>query len=105
MAERNSVVLSGRVTELEPLRHTPAGVPIASGRLRHESRQAEAGGERAVELEVDWLAAGDTARLIAGAPLGIRLEAEGFLAPKTRTRRQAVLHIVRFDLLEEGNGV
>lgn len=105
MVERNNVVLSGRVTELEPLRHTPAGVPIASGRLRHESKQAEAGSARNVEFELDWLAAGEAAKLIAKAPLGIRLEAEGFLAAKAKTRRQAVLHIVRFDLLGENNGI
>ena len=98
-------MLSGRIVELEPLRHTPAGVPVASGRLRHESQQAEAGGIRRVELEVDWLAAGEPARLIAKAPLGIRMEAEGFLAPRTRTQRQPVLHIVKFDLLEEGDGI
>jgi primosomal replication protein N len=103
--ERNSVVLSGRIVELEPLRHTPAGIPVASGRLRHESQQGEAGGVRKVELEVDWLAAGDAARLIAKAPLGMRMEAEGFLAPRTRKHRQPVLHIVRFNLLEEGNGI
>jgi len=78
---------------------------VASGRLRHESQQAEAGGMRRVELELDWLAAGDAARLIARAPLGIRMEAEGFLAPRTRTRQQPVLHIVRFDLVEEGDGI
>jgi len=99
------VVLSGRVTELEPLRHTPGGIPIASGRLRHESRQEEAGGLRTVELEMDWLAAGEAAKLLAAAPLGIRMEAAGFLAPRARRRPHAVLHIVKFDLLEENHGI
>ena len=101
----NRLSLSGKVVEVEPLRHTPAGVPIASGRLAHQSEQQEAGAQRKVSVVVDWLAAGRLAGLMSAAPLGTALLAEGFIAPRTRAQRSVVFHIVQVNLLGEGHGL
>jgi len=44
----NRVEISGVVTGLQALRHTPAGVPVIEFRLKHASERAEAGALRKV---------------------------------------------------------
>ena len=61
---RNDVTLSGVVTELEPLRYTPAGVPQLSFRLVHQSKQMEAQHERSVSLDLPVMVLGELAREI-----------------------------------------
>ena len=52
----NRVEISGVITGLQALRHTPAGVPVIEFRLRHESERAEAGMKRRVQAELDAIA-------------------------------------------------
>jgi primosomal replication protein N len=66
--------------------------------LQHESEVTEDGHPRRVQLEIEWLLVGQSAHLLAAAPLGAAIEARGFLAPKARTRQQLVLHITEFEL-------
>ena len=54
----NELRLDARVAEVLPLRLTPAGVPIASCVLAHESKQVEAGLTRDVSVEVQAVAVG-----------------------------------------------
>ncbi len=96
MPGTNRITLSGRITGLDALRYTPAGVALLDFRIAHESEQAEAGGMRQVRLEVACLAAEREARLLAAAPLGAEVEIEGFLAPRGRSSRQPVLHVTSF---------
>ena len=93
----NKVEISGVIAELKPLRHTPAGIPVAEFRLRHESERAEAGSRRKVVAEIEALAFDAQARLIAGAGLGRPLTAEGFLSVKSRASKKPVLHVTNIE--------
>ena len=96
----NRLEISGVLTELKALRHTPAGVPVVEFRLRHESERAEAGARRKVNAEIDAVAFEAQARLLAGGALGRRLKAEGFLCAKSRQSKKPVLHVTNIEFVE-----
>ena len=58
----------------------------------HAAR-GEAGAPRDVSFEMACVAVEDKARVIAGAPLGIGVSLQGFIASKGRSSRQLVLHV------------
>ncbi len=84
-------MLSGVVTSLEPIRYTPAGIPLLSFVLQHASEQIEAGLKRKVECEVNAVALGDIAK--QNIQLGSSVKAKGFLAKRSAKSTQLVLHI------------
>jgi primosomal replication protein N len=96
----NRVVLSGRIVAIDPLRHTPAGIPALNLTLAHHSRQSEAGMEREVECEVAVMALGEQAQHAARCKLGDGLKVQGFLARKSRNSSHLVLHANRIELIE-----
>lgn len=96
----NRLVITVSLTELKPLRYTPAGVPVTEMRLAHRSRQTEGKVARDVECELAAVAIGDLARLIQGAKLGAALTAAGFLTNRGKSARQLVLHITDIEFLE-----
>ena len=93
----NSVRLAGEITAIEPLRHTPAGLPLVNFKLTHRSLQLEAGIQRQTELEVGAVALGEIASAVAAFKAGDRVTVAGFLAAKRRMGAQLgtqlVLHI------------
>lgn len=98
---RNAVVLGGEIVERQPLRYTPAGIPIVQLRLAHRSRQTEARLGRDVEIDVAATAAGPVAQRIDPLALGTLIEATGFLARRSRNVRALVLHITEFEIIED----
>jgi primosomal replication protein N len=96
----NRLEISGVLTELKALRHTPAGVPVVEFRLRHESARVEAGARRKVNAEIDAVAFEAQARLLAAGTLGRQLKAEGFLCAKSRQSRKPVLHVTNIEFVE-----
>ncbi|MEW5942625.1 MAG: primosomal replication protein N [Pseudomonadota bacterium] len=94
-------MLSGRITALDALRHTPAGVPLLGFRIGHESRQVEAGVERDVHCEVAAMALAENAVKAARFKVGDAVRLEGFLARKSRNSTQLVLHANLIELLNE----
>ena len=98
--QANRVEISGVITELKALRHTPAGVPVVEFRLRHESERAEAGAKRKVNAEIDAVAFEAQARLLAASALGRPLKAEGFLCAKNRRSKKPVLHVTNIEFIE-----
>ncbi len=82
------------------MRYTPAGIPVAEGRLQHRAPQIENGSERLVELEIALLALGPAARWLEAAPLGGGLQITGFLAARSRNSRAPVLHVNTLEYLE-----
>lgn len=98
---RNAVTLGGQIVERQPLRYTPAGIPIVQLRLGHRSRQCEARLERDVDMDVAAVAAGPIAQRIDPLPLGTRIETNGFLARRSRNVRSLVLHITDFEIIED----
>jgi primosomal replication protein N len=96
----NRLEISGVLTELKALRHTPAGVPVVEFRLRHESARVEAGARRKVNAEIDAVAFEAQARLLAAGTLGRQLKLEGFLCAKSRQSRKPVLHVTNIEFVE-----
>ena len=86
------MTVSGRLIEMDALRHTPAGVPVMKFRLQHDSEQMEAGAVRKVSCEIAAVAFEREATLLAAAKLGSDVKVTGFLAAKSRTTRAVVLH-------------
>ena len=90
--EANEVALSGEITAIEPLRYTPAGIPLLSFRLAHRSRQTEAGLKRQVECELGGVAMADVAVAMARLQPGQNVKVTGFLNRKNRMSQQLILH-------------
>ena len=102
----NELHLDARIAELLPLRRTPAGVPVATCGLAHESKQMEAGMIRDVSVELQAVAVGELAGLLASASPGMRIRVAGFLAAKSLRSRAPVLHLSKIEFLEGNeNGV
>jgi primosomal replication protein N len=96
--QHNEVQLSGEVAAREPLRYSPAGIPILSLELAHRSRQSEGGVPRQVELEIELVAIGPIAVQLDRIAAGQRLTARGFLAKRSRRSRRVVLHVNEFEI-------
>lgn len=97
----NAVELSGRLVELEPLRYTPAGIPLLHFLLSHMSTQMEAGQARRVECEVKGIALGAPAAAMAGLKAGDAVRVRGFLNRRNRMSAQLLLHATKTELLKE----
>ena len=95
--DANSVTLAGEITAIEPLRHTPAGLPLVNFRFTHRSVQAEAGIKRQTAFEVGAVAIGDIASTVSKFHSGDKVTVQGFLTAKSRMGAQLgtqlVLHI------------
>jgi len=98
--EVNEVTLTGELTAVEPLRYTPAGVPLASFKLLHRSQQIEAGLKRQVECELPGVAMAEVALGMSGLSAGQAVRARGFLNRKNRMSAQLVLHATAMEKLE-----
>ena len=98
--QANKVEISGVITELDTLRHTPGGVPVVEFRLKHASERSEAGAMRKVLAEIDAVAFEAQARLLAASALGRQLKAEGFLCAKSRYSKKPVLHVTNIEFME-----
>jgi primosomal replication protein N len=92
----NNLTLSGVVISLEPIRYTPAGIPLLSFVLQHASEQIEAGLKRKVECEVNAVALGEIAK--QNIQLGSSVKAKGFLAKRSAKSTQLVLHIDKLEI-------
>lgn len=89
-------MISGVVVGLQPLRYTPAGIPLLSFVLQHASEQIEAGLKRKVECEVQVLVLGDLAK--NNIQIGDNIKAKGFLAKRSAKSTQLVLHIEQLQI-------
>lgn len=83
--------MHAEVVQIEPLRYTPAGIPLLSVVLRHVSEQFEAGMKRRVECEINAVILGDLA--LKGLKPGQHINAHGFLAKRSLKSTQLVMHI------------
>lgn len=79
------------MVQVEPLRYTPAGIPLLSAVLHHASEQIEAGMKRKVECDVNAVILGDLA--LKGLKPGAQIIAQGFLARRSLKSTQLVMHI------------
>ena len=95
----NTVRIVGALAAVEPLRHTPAGLPVVEFTLTHASEQIESGQKRQGEFEMAAKATGELAARIAGIRQGSGMEGEGVLNRKHRMSRQIVLHVTNMVLI------
>jgi primosomal replication protein N len=93
--DSNSVALSGALVAIEPLRHTPAGVPLLNFKLAHQSQQIEAGLKRQVECEMNGVVIGDEAVEMSRLQPGQMISVSGFLNRKNRMSTQLILHVTK----------
>lgn len=96
----NTVSLSATLATIDPLRHTPAGLPVVDFILAHASQQDEAGKQRQVEFDMPAKATGDLATRIAKMRQGCQVTVQGFLNRKHRMSRQVVLHVTNMEILK-----
>jgi len=89
----NRLQLTASVVEREPVRYTPAGVPIASCTLQHCTEVIEAGVARQIELTIPAVAAGAASGKLESCEMGVETLFTGFLAKKNRNARTLVFHI------------
>jgi primosomal replication protein N len=89
----NQLQLTASVVEREPVRYTPAGVPIASCTLHHQTEVVEAGIVRQIELTMPAVAAGEVSGKLESCQMGVQTRFTGFLAKKSRNARTLVFHI------------
>lgn len=99
--DANEVGLSGELTAVEPLRYTPAGIPLLSFRLMHRSRQTEAGLKRQVECEMGGVAMADVAVAMSRLKPGQAVRLSGFLNRKNRMSTQLILHVTEARAIKE----
>ena len=92
----NQLKVVASIVEKSTLRYTPAGIPIATAILTHNSQQAQAGTQRQVEFEITAIAAGDISKRFLDIELGTVLVFTGFLARKNRNSKSLVFHVADF---------
>ena len=99
----NKLELQAEVVHIEPLRYTPAGIPLLSVVLHHMSEQVEAGMKRKVECEVNAVVLGDLAKKLITQDLkiGSNILAIGFLAKRSLKSTQLVMHINHIEHISE----
>lgn len=96
----NNLALSGIVIGLEPIRYTPAGLPLLNFVLQHASDVYEAGYQRKVECEINAIAIGNIATELikSNIQIGDNIKVKGFLAKRSAKSMQLVLHIEQFHI-------
>jgi len=92
--QANTVTLSGTISSIEPLRHTPAGLPLVRFRLQHRSTQAEAGISRQVECEVGCVGMGNITAALSTRRVGEEIQVTGFLSKAGRNSSHLTLHVL-----------
>ena len=94
----NFFKLTARISEVSPLRYTPAGIPALNLVLEHESEVVEAGVIRQVKLTVRAVAFGALAEVSVKSELGKLQLFTGFLI-NARTSKSIVFHIQDINLI------
>ena len=97
----NEIALSGELTAIEPLRYTPAGIPLLSFKLAHRSQQTEAGLKRQVECEMGGVAMAEVAVAMSRLKPGQAVKLSGFLNRKNRMSAQLILHVTEARTIRE----
>lgn len=93
----NRLLISGALIQVDPLRYSPAGVPIAEAVIAHRSSQTVAGQLRQVECELTVQASGTLATQLAQLPSGTQVRLEGALNRRSVNSRQLILILNRFE--------
>ena len=87
------------MVKLEPLRYTPAGIPLLSIVLSHMSEQVEAGMKRKVSCEVNAVILGDLTKQTLN--VGQQIKATGFITQRSLKSTQLVMHINHIEYISD----
>jgi primosomal replication protein N len=79
------------------MRYTPAGIPIVTAKLAHDSEQVEADIRRQVEFEIAAVVVGEISGKFCQAELGVAFQFTGFLARKSRNSKSLIFHVTNFE--------
>lgn len=93
----NRLLISGALIQVDPLRYSPAGVPIAEAVIQHRSTQAVAAQARQVECELMVQASGTLAAQLAQLATGTQVKLEGALNRRSVNSRQLILILNRIE--------
>lgn len=88
---------------LQPIRYSPAGVPLLMFELQHQSRQAEADKVLDVIVNMRVQVAGELAQEVGRFGDGTEIVVKGFLARTSQRSDIPVLHVNSYKLLKEAN--
>jgi len=93
----NRLVISGTLIQVDPVRYSPAGVPIAEAVILHRSSQTVATQARQVECELTVQASGSLATQLAQLATGGQVKLEGALNRRSVKSRQLILILNRIE--------
>ncbi len=93
----NQTKISGVLLNKQPIRYTPAGIPLVSFVLQHQSQQTEAGMRRQVMCEVQIMALAEMALVADQLQVGSPIQVTGFLAKRSMKSTQLVLHVINIE--------
>jgi primosomal replication protein N len=93
----NRLVISGALIQVDPVRYSPAGVPIAEAVILHRSSQTVAAQARQVECELTVQASGPLAGQLAQLSSGTQVKLEGALNRRSVNSRQLILILNRIE--------
>ena len=93
----NRLVISGALIQVDPVRYSPAGVPIAEAVIQHRSSQTVATLARQVECELTIQASGSLAQQLAQLAAGAQVKLEGALNRRSVNSRQLILILNRIE--------
>ncbi|KVW99564.1 primosomal replication protein N [Thiobacillus denitrificans] len=93
----NKLGISGTLIQVDPVRYSPAGVPIAEAVILHRSSQTVAMQARQVECELTVQASGTLATQLAQLATGAQVKLEGALNRRSVKSRQLILILNRIE--------
>ena len=93
----NRLLISGVLVQVDPVRYSPAGVPIAEAVVHHRSSQTVATQARQVECELTVQASGPLAAPLAQLAAGTQVKLEGALNRRSVNSRQLILILNRIE--------
>ena len=93
----NKLLISGVLIQVDPVRYSPAGVPIAEAVIQHRGSQSVAGQTRQVECELTVQASGTLATQLARLTSGTQVKLEGALNRRSVNSRQLILILNRIE--------
>ncbi|MCA1978672.1 MAG: primosomal replication protein N [Thiobacillus sp.] len=93
----NRLLIGGVLIQVDPVRYSPAGVPIAEAVLHHRSSLSVAGQARQVECELTVQASGTLAAQLAQLASGTQVKLEGALNRRSVNSRQLILIVNRIE--------
>jgi len=93
----NRLFISGALIQVDPVRYSPAGVPIAEAVILHRSSQTVAAQARPAGCELTVQASGSLAGKLAQLATGTQVKLEGALNRRSVNSRQLILILNRIE--------